>query len=97
MDMFGQTSVPTNAVNTLDGIIDDPHLQAVGFWQELEHPTEGKLRMTRFPVNFSGTPAENTRHQPRLGEHSREILKEVGYDDATIDQLIASRASVQAD
>jgi len=97
LDMFGQTSVPTNAVNTLDGIIDDEHLKAVGFWQELDHPTEGKLRMTKFPVNFSGTPAENRRHQPRLGEHSAEILQEAGYSDAEISALIDAKVTRQAD
>jgi crotonobetainyl-CoA:carnitine CoA-transferase CaiB-like acyl-CoA transferase len=96
LDIFGKTSVPTNAVNTLDGLIDDPHLKAVGFWQEMDHPTEGKLRMTRFPVNFSATPAENRRHQPQLGEHSMEILKEAGLSDEEIAALLASRATVQA-
>ncbi len=96
LDMFGQTSVPTNAVNTLDGIIDDEHLKAVGFWQEVDHPTEGKLRMTRFPVNFSATPAENRRHQPRLGEHTTEILSEAGFTQAEIDAMLESGVSKQA-
>ena len=96
LDIFGKTSVPTNAVNTLDGLIDDPHLKAVGFWQELDHPTEGKLRMTRFPVSFSATPVENRRHQPQLGEHSTEILKEAGLSDEEIAALLASRATVQS-
>ncbi len=95
LDMFGATSVPTNAVNTLDGIIDDPHLKEVGFWQELDHPTEGKLRMTRFPVNFSGTPAENRRHQPVLGEHSTEILLEAGLSQQEIDAMVAAGVTRQ--
>jgi crotonobetainyl-CoA:carnitine CoA-transferase CaiB-like acyl-CoA transferase len=93
LDLFGSTSVPTNAVNTLDGIIDDPHLKAVGFWQEFDHPTEGRLRMTRFPVTFSKTPAENTRHQPLLGEHSVEILREAGYSAEQVDSMLASGAT----
>jgi crotonobetainyl-CoA:carnitine CoA-transferase CaiB-like acyl-CoA transferase len=95
LDMFGQTSVPTNAVNTLDGVLDDPHLKDVGFWQELDHPTEGKLRMTKFPVNFSGTPAENKRHQPRLGEHSTEILLEAGLSQGEIDAMISEGTTKQ--
>ena len=97
LDLFGTTSVPTNAVNTLDGLLDDPHLKEVGFWQELDHPTEGKLRMTRFPVTFSETPAENRRHQPVMGEHSVEILREAGLSDDDIDALIASKATMQAE
>jgi crotonobetainyl-CoA:carnitine CoA-transferase CaiB-like acyl-CoA transferase len=97
LDLFEPTSVPTNAVNTLDGLIDDPHLKEVGFWQETEHPTEGKIRMTRFPVNFSETPAENRRHQPRLGEHSAEVLREIGLSDDQIKAMLASKATLQPD
>ena len=91
LDLFEPTSVPTNAVSTLDGIIDDPHLNAVGFWQELDHPTEGKLRMTRFPVSFSETPAENRRHQPVMGEHSVEILREAGFSDEQINAMLGAK------
>ena len=84
-------------MNTLDGVIDDPHLKAVDFWQELDHPTEGKLRMTRFPVNFSETPAENRRHQPVMGEHTIEILKEAGLSDEEIQAMLESKATVAAD
>ena len=97
LDLFGDTSVPTNAVNTLDSLLDDPHLKDVGFWQELDHPTEGKLRMTRFPVTFSETPAENRRHQPVMGEHSVEILREAGLSDDDIDALIETKATMQAE
>jgi crotonobetainyl-CoA:carnitine CoA-transferase CaiB-like acyl-CoA transferase len=97
LDMFGATSVPTNAVNTLDGLLDDPHLKEVGFWQELDHPTEGKLRMTKYPVNFSATPVENKRHQPVMGEHSVEILREAGLSDVEIQVMLDSKASMQSE
>ena len=80
-------------MNTLDSLLDDPHLNAVGFWQQLDHPTEGKLRMTRFPVNFSGTPAENRRHQPVMGEHTREVLTEAGFSEAEIAAMLESGAT----
>lgn len=96
LKIFGDTSVPTIVVNSLQALKDDPHLNAVGFWQEVDHPTEGRLRMTRFPVTFSETPADVRRLQPRLGEHTREVLAEAGLDDAGIAQLLESRAAVQA-
>jgi crotonobetainyl-CoA:carnitine CoA-transferase CaiB-like acyl-CoA transferase len=52
--------------------------------------------MTRFPVNFSGTPAENRRHQPQLGEHSVEVLREAGLSQADIDAMLESGATRQS-
>jgi crotonobetainyl-CoA:carnitine CoA-transferase CaiB-like acyl-CoA transferase len=96
LEIFEETSVPTIVVNTLEGLKDDPHLKAVGFWQEVDHPTEGRLRMTRFPVNFSETPADVRRLPPRLGEHSVEILKEAGLGDDEINAMLAAGATVSA-
>ncbi len=55
------------------------------------------IRSTRFPVNFSATPAEVRRHAPRLGEHSIEILREAGLGQEAIDALVESGATHQAD
>ena len=96
LQMFSATSVPTNMVNTLQGLKDDPHLKAVGFWQEVEHPTEGRLRMTRYPVTFSATPASVRRLQPRLGEHTLEVLREAGLADADIQSMLNSGAAKSA-
>lgn len=97
LDLFAKTSVPTIVVNGLEELATDPHLEAVGFWKEVDHPTEGKLRLPAFPVNFGSTPAGIERHAPRLGEHTREVLRESGLDDAAIDALLASGAALTAD
>ncbi len=62
-------------MNTLDDLFVDPQLEATGFWKEVDHPTEGKLRMPDIPPRFSKTKPEITRLQPRLGEHSVEVLQ----------------------
>ena len=90
LEIFGDTSVPTIVVNTLEGLKDDPHLQAVNFWDVVDHPTEGRLRMTRFPVNFSESPADVRRLPPRLGEDSLDILREAGVSQADIDAMLAA-------
>jgi crotonobetainyl-CoA:carnitine CoA-transferase CaiB-like acyl-CoA transferase len=72
-------------------------LVATGFWQFQDHPTEGRLRMPSFPVNFGSTPATTTRPAPRLGEHTEEILREAGLDAATIAALGAAGAAMSAD
>jgi len=97
LDLFAPTSVPINRVNTLAELADDPHLLATGFWKTVEHPTEGRLRTTAFPVNFSATPADETRrHAPRLGEHTRELLAELGYAEDRIASMLASGAAAGA-
>ncbi len=98
LDLFEKTSVPINRVNTLEDLAEDPHLKATGFWKFTDHPTEGRLRGTAFPANFSATPVDESRlPAPRLGQHTREVLAEAGYDAAVIDGLLASGAAVQAD
>jgi crotonobetainyl-CoA:carnitine CoA-transferase CaiB-like acyl-CoA transferase len=95
--LFKGSGVPTIVVNSLEDLAKDPHLEAVGFWGFQEHPTEGRLRMAAFPVNFGSTPADVRRPAPRLGEHSVEVLREAGLDPAQIDALCASGATMTAE
>ena len=60
------------------------------FFKHTTHPTEGDIVMPDLPVRFSETKTEIRRLQPKLGEHSREILVEAGLDAASIDALIDS-------
>jgi len=84
---LGDSSVPITRVNSLDDLLADPHLAATGFWQQHEHPSEGTLRMPSPPFEFSATPAAIRRLPPRLGEHSREVLREAGLDAGAIQAL----------
>lgn len=97
LEIFGDSSVPTIVVNTLEDLKDDPHLLAVNFWEIAEHPTEGTLRMTRFPVRFSESPASIRNLPPRLGQDSIEILLEAGLNQADIDAMLAAGATLSAD
>lgn len=90
LDLLGETNVPMMIVNTLDSLLTDPHLVATGFWQEAEHPTEGKIRMSKPPMNFSKTPASIRTLAPRLGEHSVEVLREAGLNESVIDAMLAN-------
>jgi crotonobetainyl-CoA:carnitine CoA-transferase CaiB-like acyl-CoA transferase len=92
--ILGDSNVPTMVVNSPDDLVNDPHLEAINFFPVAQHPTEGEIRMTAFPVNFSETPADVRRMAPRLGEHSVEILKELGYSETDIQAMIESRAAV---
>jgi crotonobetainyl-CoA:carnitine CoA-transferase CaiB-like acyl-CoA transferase len=89
-------NIPGMIVNSLESLLRDPHLEATGFWQIVEHPTEGTLRMPGIPAAYGKTPASIRRLPPRLGEHSVEILREAGLSAAEIDGLLASGATREA-
>ncbi len=89
IEALERADIPVQRMNSLDDILADPHLQAIGYFAEVEHPSEGKLRAMGVPSEWSESPPGYRRHAPRLGEHSREVLREAGYSDARIDALIA--------
>ena len=97
LKLFDKSGVPITIVNSLEDLMTDPHLAATGFWQFAEHPTEGRLRMASFPVNFAATPADIRRHAPRLGEHSVEVLREAGVSEADIAALLANGGVMTAE
>lgn len=83
--------VPHTAFAKLSEVAEQPHLKAVGLFQDLEHPTEGTIRQARPPARFSASPAGIHRLPPRLGEHSRDVLREAGYSEVEIDALVEQR------
>ena len=95
--VFDKSGVPLIVVNSLEDLAKDPHLLETGFWQFVDHPTEGRLRMPSFPVNYSATPASIHRHAPRLGEHTVEVLREAGLSLEQIQALTASGAAMTAE
>lgn len=73
-EMLDGADIPFAPVHSIDTLLEDEHLRATGFWQEIDHPTEGRLRQVGVPVTFSRTPATVRRHAPYLGEHTAELL-----------------------
>jgi crotonobetainyl-CoA:carnitine CoA-transferase CaiB-like acyl-CoA transferase len=88
--LFDTLEIPAGPVNSLAQVMDDPHLNAIGFLRRMRHPTEGDLVLPDVPVRFDESPAAIDRLPPRLGEHGREILREVGMRADEIDALAAS-------
>jgi crotonobetainyl-CoA:carnitine CoA-transferase CaiB-like acyl-CoA transferase len=79
--------IPVMPLHDIATLERDPHLVATGFFAETTHPTEGRLQTLGTPVSFGAHPPPPRGPAPRLGEHSREILREAGLDDAQIDAL----------
>jgi crotonobetainyl-CoA:carnitine CoA-transferase CaiB-like acyl-CoA transferase len=71
--------VPNGGVNDLMGVVRDPYLREAGFFQPLDHPSEGRLTTMPFPVSFSATPVEQNLPPARLGEHTEAVLGELGF------------------
>lgn len=93
LETLERLEIPCGEITEMESIPDDPHIQAVGFFRSEEHPTEGKITVPDTPVQFSRTPASIDRLQPKLGEHSAEILREAGLSDEDIEAMRASGAT----
>lgn len=94
VDALLENDILFGKVNTPDDLLVDPHLAALDMFPLVEHPTEGRLRLIGFPISFSETPNRLYRLPPKLGEHSREVLAELGYDSADLDRMADARTIV---
>jgi crotonobetainyl-CoA:carnitine CoA-transferase CaiB-like acyl-CoA transferase len=74
LEALRQVDIPASRVNSIDNLFQDPHLNAVELFSDMEHPTEGMLKVARFPVSFSKTPASVRRLAPNLGQHTDEVI-----------------------
>ncbi|MFM1992099.1 MAG: hypothetical protein RJA99_5056 [Pseudomonadota bacterium] len=88
--------VPAGPVHTIGEALSHPQTLARRMVVDLPHPTAGSTRALGAPIKLSATPTEVRRHAPALGEHTREVLREHGWDDAAIDALLASGAALQS-
>ena len=84
--------IPAMPVLSLDQVFADPHLDDVGMFEQHDHPTEGRVVLTKPPVGYSESPGAIRRQAPRLGQHGAEVLAELGYDKAAIKAMRNSGA-----
>lgn len=84
MDFCNKNSIPANPVLDLNQMADDEHLKAVEMMPILEHPTEGSYRAVRDAISYDATPTRLRRHAPTSGQHTNEVLAELGW---TTEQL----------
>jgi crotonobetainyl-CoA:carnitine CoA-transferase CaiB-like acyl-CoA transferase len=83
--------VPCGRINTVAQALDDPQTAARRMVETVAHPTIGDLKMLGIPFKFSDTPAAVRRAPPTLGQHTDEILDELGLDAAAVEKLRAEK------
>ena len=91
---LARADIPAARLHAIEDLLDDEHLAATGFIRAQDHPTEGRLRTPAPLGRYAGTPTAIRRPAPALGQHSRELLAEAGYDEAAIDALFARGAAL---
>jgi crotonobetainyl-CoA:carnitine CoA-transferase CaiB-like acyl-CoA transferase len=89
LDLFAVNDIWSGPVYGYADLVNDPQIRHNATFVEYDHPTEGRVRTPGFPIRFSRTPSTVARGAPLAGQHTREVLRELGKDEAEIDNLIA--------
>ncbi len=88
--IFREHDIPAMPYNTIEGLLEDPHLWEAGFLRREEHPTEGPMIGLGRPVTFSEAGPDELPLAPRLGADARAVLAEAGYGEQEIAALLGS-------
>ncbi|MBL4802118.1 MAG: CoA transferase, partial [Emcibacter sp.] len=92
LELFSEFDLPAMPMHSFASLMEDPHLKATGFFESIEHPTEGTIRQMAVATAFSRTPAEIQCLAPQPNQHAYEVLRETGLSDEAIDQLCSDGA-----
>ena len=96
LDLLSQADIPAAPVHTLKSLMEDPHLKATGFFRTEMHPSEGPIRSIAPLGVWSESPPSVRRPAPRLGQHTRELLQEVGYGEDAIRRMVVAGVAAAA-
>ena len=94
IELLEAVGMPVGPILDIADVVGLEQTRARGLVVETEHPSAGPTRALGLPVTLSATPGGVRRPAPLLGEHTRDVLREVGYAEAEIDALVASGALV---
>lgn len=92
LELFRANDIWAGPVYGYDELLKDPQIVHNGTFVEYDHPTEGHVKTPGFPIKFSKTPSKVERGAPLAGEHTVEVLREAGYNEADVEKLVSSRA-----
>ncbi len=94
-ELLEKADIPFATMHTIESLLADEHMKAIGYFQEFDHPTEGRIRATAPLGEWSATPTSIRSLPARLGEHSREVLTEVGYSFEEIEAMLVGRVTAE--
>jgi crotonobetainyl-CoA:carnitine CoA-transferase CaiB-like acyl-CoA transferase len=97
LDEFAAAGIWAGPVYGYADLLQDPQIRHNGTFVTYDHPTEGSVTTPGFPYRFSATPPRIDRGAPLAGEHTREVLGELGLDGAAIDRLLADGVVVETE
>ena len=84
IDILNRAGVPSGPIYKMNEVFADPQVQHLGIVQPVEHPTLGRLDLVGQAVTLSRTPSKLRSATPERGEHTDEVLRELGYDVDTV-------------
>jgi formyl-CoA transferase len=87
IEILTKAEVPCGPIYSIDQVFDDPQVKHIGAATTVKSPKLGEIRIVNQAVKLSRTPARMASAPPEVGEHTDEVLKELGYDKAAIDAL----------
>ncbi|MFT3779148.1 MAG: CoA transferase [Ottowia sp.] len=90
LHLFKRLDIPSTRLYAIEELPEHPHLKAVGLFQHVDHPTEGRIVSIRPQARFERTPAVLSLPAPQVGEHGDEVLREAGLSQDEIDGLAAA-------
>jgi len=94
--VLNAAGVPAGPILTIDDVFEDAQVRHLGMSQSIASPKYGSLDLLRSPIGLSRTPATLRNAAPRPGEHTRDVLHELGFDEEQIAGLVAKGAVSQA-
>lgn len=84
---FEAAGVPCSPINTIPGLLDEPQVKHRGMVRDLDHPLAGKVPQVISPMQFRNAPLTFDRPPPLLSQHTEEVLKQLGMDEPSIQEL----------
>ena len=88
MEKLEQTGLPFAPISKPEDLFEDPHLNESGGLLDIDLPQGGQTKLPALPIQMKGNRFGVKHQVPKLGEHTREVLKELGFDDVTINQMV---------